>query len=541
MKQKIIKGLGVLLFVTNLNASYVLTNVNDTNIVKISNNDLTNKNFDANTMLFAALSSSRVYDDNFNLENSANFQLYKKNNMQITTYTKIDSNHSLESSIAKKVIDNKTLIVISFRGTKSTQTDGNDDILTDLETNATNTFSDKNISVHSGFFADEQLFEKGMKDIKFDKSTSLIDILNDANKTNSNIQFLITGHSLGGAIATLLTARLIDHYHINPDNIVTYTFGAPASGDEAFQNLFENDSNESVKHFYRIKNTNDPVPLLTTKEFITYLKNSSVLKTILKKLSPNLLTKLLNTKDYYYHIGKLYLFNNGILYPKNNLNTQITTESILSLNIKQHKLKTAYIPNIENYLSNNPNILAFQNGWNLVSTNYSLNNIKCIKNLDTKIIMWKYDSKNKEWLGNTNDDTLQQEFSSKNIPELNSIKKGQGFWIYALNNSGINFSECNISTVSDDSLQIYKGWNLLGNESNKSITSSTLLSEYPNSEIIWKFDNKTKKWKALSDNNSTMQTIKNNNIDFVNKINIHEGYWIYNNINEKKFYLQKNL
>jgi len=540
MNQKIIKGIGVLLFVTNLNASYVLTNVNDKNIVKISNNDLTNKNFDANTMLFTALSSSRVYDDNFNLKNSANFQLYKKNNMQITTYTKIDSNHSLESSIAKKVIDNKTLIVISFRGTKSTQTDGNDDILTDLETNATNAFSDKNISVHSGFFADEQLFEKGMKDIKFDDSTSLIDILNDANKTNSNIQFLITGHSLGGAIATLLTARLIDHYHINPDNIVTYTFGAPASGDKAFQNLFENDSNESVKHFYRINNENDPVPLLTTKEFITYLKNSYVLKTILKKLSPNLLTKLLNTKDYYYHIGKLYLFNNGILYPKTNLNNQ-TTASILSLNIKQHKLETAYILNIENYLSNTPNILAFQNGWNLVSTNYSLNNIKCIKNLDTKIVMWKYDSKNKEWLGNTNDDTLQQDFSSKNIPELNSIKKGQGFWIYALNNSGINFSECNISTDSDNSLQIYKGWNLLGNESNKSITSSTLLSEYPNSEIIWKFDNKTKKWKALSDNNSTMQTIKNNNIDFIKNINIHEGYWIYNNKNEKKNYLQKNL
>lgn len=61
-----------------------------------------------------------------------------------------------------------------------------------------------------------------------------------ANDTDSDI--LITGHSLGGAIATLYTARLID-LGINPNRISTITFGAPAVGNPAFAEKYKNKFN----------------------------------------------------------------------------------------------------------------------------------------------------------------------------------------------------------------------------------------------------------------------------------------------------------
>lgn len=48
----------------------------------------------------------------------------------------------------------------------------------------------------------------------------------------------ITGHSLGGAVAELLTAKLLD-MGVNSNQIETITFGAPAVGNKAFINKYE--------------------------------------------------------------------------------------------------------------------------------------------------------------------------------------------------------------------------------------------------------------------------------------------------------------
>ena len=49
----------------------------------------------------------------------------------------------------------------------------------------------------------------------------------------SNEHLYITGHSLGGAVATLLAARLVS-LGVNPDHISVITFGAPSVGNTAF-------------------------------------------------------------------------------------------------------------------------------------------------------------------------------------------------------------------------------------------------------------------------------------------------------------------
>lgn len=63
----------------------------------------------------------------------------------------------------------------------------------------------------------------------------------------------LTGHSLGGAAATLLGARLIS-MGVNPERIAVITFGAPAVGNAAFAEQFA-----AALRLTRVVNDGDPV------------------------------------------------------------------------------------------------------------------------------------------------------------------------------------------------------------------------------------------------------------------------------------------
>jgi len=370
VRQMFLLLVGVLVFGGNLEAYYDSKMVNNKEIVIIHNNDLFDKYFNPDTMLFSAVASDRAYDDDFELSNSANYELYKENGMQqITSYTVNDRINDIEASIAKKHSQNKTLIVISFRGTNFGKTDGINDIITDLNVKPVCGFSpwdNCSIKVHKGFFESEQLFEKGIKDnsiqfvkTKTESATTLFDIIKDANRTKSsskNIQFLITGHSLGGAVATLFAARLIDHYNISPESIVVYTFGAPAAGNEHFKYVFEDNQDKSkvFKYFYRIRNFYDPVPLLTSARFVALMQLGGAAASLIVE-KPKWAGALLKQKFWYEHIGELYVFDPGntTLHYGNELNNdkyRMTYEkAVNNIAIFWHKLKDMYIPNIKTY------------------------------------------------------------------------------------------------------------------------------------------------------------------------------------------------
>lgn len=72
-------------------------------------------------------------------------------------------------------------------------------------------------------------------------------------KFYSGQKLLITGHSLGGAVALILSEMLRRNLEFSP-NIVLYTYGAPRAGDTTFI-----ESAQSLVH-HRIVNQNDPVP-----------------------------------------------------------------------------------------------------------------------------------------------------------------------------------------------------------------------------------------------------------------------------------------
>lgn len=140
-------------------------------------------------------------------------------------------------------------LIIAFRGTESKE-----DILTDLKiTQVTLPLFD--IAdflcpyVHSGF--SEQFFSV---------NTHLENHIEEKNK------IVFTGHSLGGALATI--GSLYYSVMYPEKDISCVTFGSPRVGDELFANYFD----KHVKTSYRYVNDNDPVPCLPTRWRFKHVK-----------------------------------------------------------------------------------------------------------------------------------------------------------------------------------------------------------------------------------------------------------------------------
>ncbi|KAL5992843.1 hypothetical protein ACLOJK_013762 [Asimina triloba] len=190
-------------------------------------------------------------------------------------------------------IDNSTapgLIVISFRGTESFDAD---DWVTDFD------FSFLELlgmgRVHAGFMKalglqkrngwPKEIGEGGNRP-KF-AYYAIRERLRDVLEKNENAKFMVTGHSLGGALAVLFPAILAVHDEVRMLERMEglYTFGQPRVGDENFgQFLMDHFNKHGVKYF-RFVYCNDIVPrvpyddeTLWFKHFGTCLYYNSVYK-----------------------------------------------------------------------------------------------------------------------------------------------------------------------------------------------------------------------------------------------------------------------
>jgi triacylglycerol lipase len=135
-------------------------------------------------------------------------------------------------------------IVVSFCGSESFQ---------DWWTNLT-------FTSETGPFQGTQV-HKGFQDALV---PTLVRIASDTQKYNPSgtKQIWIAGHSLGGALAVLLTAMLV------ADDIPVaglYTYGAPRVGDNTFEEAF----NQRFANAFRVVNEDDMVPHLPP-EFLGY-------------------------------------------------------------------------------------------------------------------------------------------------------------------------------------------------------------------------------------------------------------------------------
>ena len=120
--------------------------------------------------------------------------------------------------------------------------------------------------VHNGF---AQLINENWHELQ-----SLVE------KYSKSRKLLLTGHSLGGALAVLTSNRLISSGLISSTQIqAVYTYGAPRVGDLNFEKAYK------LTH-YRFEYNNDPVPHLPLPKLPTY-KHTGKIRYLPKPLRRN--------------------------------------------------------------------------------------------------------------------------------------------------------------------------------------------------------------------------------------------------------------
>lgn len=141
-------------------------------------------------------------------------------------------------AVCKIQRNGKNVYVVTFRGTELQDPR---DIATDL--NFKYTAMQPGVRVHTGFLKTANLGIHALR------------VHLDAIRADPNAEVVFTGHSLGGAAATIAAAQLSD-MGIPSSKISVYSFGAPAVGDAGFERRYQN------LNVWRVNRPNDPVPKL---------------------------------------------------------------------------------------------------------------------------------------------------------------------------------------------------------------------------------------------------------------------------------------
>lgn len=141
------------------------------------------------------------------------------------------------------------ILCISFRGTESIE-----DIFTDLNISRVPIEFDfpldlkEDLHVHRGFLTQ---FES----VKLNIDQEIVEYY---IKNTNNKKIIFSGHSLGGALATI--ASLYFKLKYKELDISCITFGSPRVGCKDFVGVFNN----TIENSYRFVNDNDPIPCFPT-------------------------------------------------------------------------------------------------------------------------------------------------------------------------------------------------------------------------------------------------------------------------------------
>ncbi len=174
--------------------------------------------------------------------------LSKKNKSAATMLSPVNA------TVASKNMQNYTLIAVAFKGTDSSNI--NDD-LSDMYKAV-----DKN-GFHKGFLFNAKQFDKKSDGIVFlinGVEVPLDDVVEEMKNKNSSYKMLVTGHSLGAAVADVYVGYILAEKGVDPSNVVAVTFGAPKSCAA--------DYNYSEDNIINIINTDDLVPTIGAEKHI---------------------------------------------------------------------------------------------------------------------------------------------------------------------------------------------------------------------------------------------------------------------------------
>lgn len=149
---------------------------------------------------------------------------------QIETLSQKNNRANAKAYLVSK--GNKRILTIA--GTESWK-----DIEVDFRVGRVRLNGDESIDADKKITSDEIFLHRGFRDYTdLVLSEGLTERLKTFLEKNPNETLYITGHSLGGAVATIAAIRLIDS-GVSPNRIKVITFGAPAVGSKALAAAYE--------------------------------------------------------------------------------------------------------------------------------------------------------------------------------------------------------------------------------------------------------------------------------------------------------------
>lgn len=167
-------------------------------------------------------------------------------------------NSSTDTQVAIWRDSTRKRLVVAFRGTEQTKWK---DLLTDLMLAPAGLNPERiggdfkeEVQVHSGFLsAYDSVRTRIMSLIK-----KAIGFMDDASGSQFKWHIYCTGHSLGGALATLLALELSSSQLAKSGaiSVTMYNFGSPRVGNRPFAEIY----NERVKDSWRVVNHRDIIP-----------------------------------------------------------------------------------------------------------------------------------------------------------------------------------------------------------------------------------------------------------------------------------------
>lgn len=157
-----------------------------------------------------------------------------------TTVTSLEFQNSLITDVTGVVVVDSTNrnIVVSFRGSKSVR-----NYLTNVNFDTIPTDICDGCTVHQGFWKSW-----------LEARPRIMAAVKDAAASNPGYAIISSGHSLGGAIATLCAANLRNDGY----SVALYTYGAPQTGKQTFADYVSRQAGGN----YRVTHTDDIVPKL---------------------------------------------------------------------------------------------------------------------------------------------------------------------------------------------------------------------------------------------------------------------------------------
>lgn len=195
-------------------------------------------------------------------DSSSEFSYLRDYGWDIDSYKKVDGRVEANFAVARNYFADfgKEIYLVTFRGSaskkdwdinfKTQQVPFGGSTLAEMERIAAKKADKTTPAVHEGY---NTYVDTVLRSSVLDEAGNLIGVFKRV-ASDPNAFMVLTGHSLGGAAATLLGERLVS-LGLPKDKFIVITFGAPAVGNAAFADAYGD-----AVDLLRVTNTADPVP-----------------------------------------------------------------------------------------------------------------------------------------------------------------------------------------------------------------------------------------------------------------------------------------